>query len=126
VDGPPVNAGLSGIGPVRLEVVNHDPEANQAWKATADKHHYLGYRQGFGPQLPGGHPQHVRGQIRDRDPRQDQEPGIAHHPGTVMVAHPGQWFPTAGGVASWKRPDLGGLAPDRLFAGRITSTTHGS
>jgi len=51
VDGPPVNAGLSGIGPVRLEVVNHDPEANRAWKATIDKHHYLGYRQGFGPQL---------------------------------------------------------------------------
>ena len=51
IDGPPVHAKLSEIGPIRLEVVNHSPEDNRVWKATVDKHHYLGHRQGFGPQL---------------------------------------------------------------------------
>lgn len=51
VDGPPVTGRLSDIGPVCLQAVNRSQQDNQVWKSSLDKHHYLGYRQGFGPQL---------------------------------------------------------------------------
>ena len=51
IDGPPIREELSTLGPIRLHAVNHSPHDNQVWKASLDKHHCFGHRQGFGAQL---------------------------------------------------------------------------
>ncbi|MCY4312298.1 MAG: DUF4338 domain-containing protein [Gammaproteobacteria bacterium] len=51
LDGPPIETELSQIGPVQLEALDRGSQDNEVWKASIDKHHYLGYRQGFGHQL---------------------------------------------------------------------------
>ncbi len=50
LDGPAVRAPLGAIGPIRLEAADSFEDGN-AWKASVDKHHYLGFRHPFGCQL---------------------------------------------------------------------------